>query len=43
MLIDAEVLAGVVVDRTGRVAGILTTEAISGWLRSNAGLGEDQP
>jgi len=34
MLIDAEVLAGVVVDRDGRATGILTTESISDWLRS---------
>jgi osmoprotectant transport system ATP-binding protein len=36
MLIDAEVLAGVVVDRDGRVGGILTMDAIAAWLRSSA-------
>ncbi len=34
MLIDAEVLAGVVVDREGRARGTLTTESITEWLRS---------
>jgi len=33
MLIDAEVLAGIVVDRDGRATGLITTEAIATWLR----------
>jgi osmoprotectant transport system ATP-binding protein len=41
MLIDAEVLAGVVIDREGRATGILTTDAIAAWLRTSAPNGDD--
>jgi osmoprotectant transport system ATP-binding protein len=34
MLIDAQVLAGVVVDGAGRTTGIVTTESIAAWLRA---------
>jgi osmoprotectant transport system ATP-binding protein len=36
MLIDAEVLAGIVVDAASRATGVLTTEAIAEWLRTSA-------
>jgi osmoprotectant transport system ATP-binding protein len=34
LLIEADSLAGIVVDRDGRVAGLLTAEMVIGWLRS---------
>jgi osmoprotectant transport system ATP-binding protein len=36
MMLDADVHTGIVVDRTGRVSGLVTTESIGGFLRGPA-------
>jgi CBS domain-containing protein len=36
MMLDADVHTGIVVDRTGRVSGLVTTESIGGFLRETA-------
>ena len=37
MLLDADVRAGIVVDRTGAVRGIITAEGIADWMRESGG------
>jgi osmoprotectant transport system ATP-binding protein len=37
MLLDADVRAGIVVDRTGAVRGIITAEGIADWMRESSG------
>ncbi|MBA2253786.1 MAG: betaine/proline/choline family ABC transporter ATP-binding protein [Chloroflexi bacterium] len=37
MMLDAAVQAGIVVDRAGRVEGIVTVDAITAWARENPG------
>ena len=41
MLLDADVQAGVVTDRTGRLRGIVTADMVADWFRSNGRTGAE--
>ena len=43
LLLEADVQAGIVVDRSGRVEGIVTVDAIAEWLRTHAARGDSSP
>jgi osmoprotectant transport system ATP-binding protein len=43
MMLDADVHTGIVVDRTGRVSGLVTAESIGGFLRETAGRATPAP
>ena len=43
MLLDADVQAGIVVDRQGRVEGLVTAGMIASWLSEDAPRGDDGP